>query len=341
MWRAWCCSSFAAPLLSYTTIQQKGPVLAVALMTRAEKQLPLRQSWRKSIHRCLRRFCCSCLPFDEMDYLQENDMNGDHQQDTQESGEKAAIPITVEDLGTDNCSFSLLEEDHLTLRSSAAHSATSMSVSPRPLRKKQLQPLPSLRVQPQASITITTTTGRADEEEQGEMMTLEDCTYNTGASGSLLEQPVINLIPPTPAAGADGDQFFDGNLEGSMEPAPQSSKSSGGKNQTVAVSGSEEENTLAETQTSVEVRAEPGAGQNVSFAKEKDARTNKEEDKEKAQSGSFHSACQVVPLHQHPQKSESPVWFSLKQNWYFENFSFSYSRQWDKLMQSVSYLKRA
>lgn len=249
-----------------------------------------------------------------MDYLQENDMNGDQQQDTQESGEKEAIQITVEDLGMDNCSFSLLEEDHLTLRSSAAHSASSMSVSPRPLRKKQLQPLPSLRVQPQASIDITTTTGRADEEEQGEIMALEDCTDNAEASGSLLEQPVINLIPPTPAAGADGDQFFDGNLEGSVEPAPESFRSSGGKNQNVAVSGSEEENTLAETQTSVDVGAKPGARRNVSFAKERDARTNKEEEKEKAQCGSFHSACQVVPLHQHPQKSESPALFSLKQN---------------------------
>lgn len=249
-----------------------------------------------------------------MDYLQENDMNGDHQQDKQESEKKGAIQITVENLGTDNCCFSLLEEDHLTLRSGAAHSASSMSVSPRPPRKKQLQPLPSLRVQPQASIDITTTIGQADEEEREEMMVLEYCTDNAGASGSLLEEPVINLIPPTPAAGADGDQFFDGNLEGSVEPTPDSSRSSGGKNQNVAVSGSEEENTLAETQTSVDIGAEPGARRNVSFAKERDALTNKEEDKEKAQSGFLHSACHVVPLHQHPQKSESPALFSLTQN---------------------------
>lgn len=282
-------------------------------MARAEKQLPLRQSWRKSIRRSLRRFCCSCLPFDEMDCLQENGMNGEHQRDKQESGEKEAIQIIVEDLGTDNCSFSLLEEDHLTLRSSAAHSASSMSISPRPLRKKQLQSLPSPG-QPQASIDITTTIGQADEEEQEEMITLQYCTDNTGASGSLLEQPAISLIPPTPVAGADGDRFFDGNLEECAEPTPDSSRSSGGKNQNVAVSGSEELNTLADTQTGVDIRAKPGVRRNYSFAEERDALRNKEEDKEKAQSGFVHSVCQVVPLHQHPQKSESPVLFSLKQN---------------------------
>lgn len=267
-----------------------------------------------------------------MHYLQENDMNGDLQQNKQESEEMEAIQIIVEDLGMDNCSFSLLEEDHLTQRSSAAHSAGSMSVSPRPLRKKQLQPLPSLRVQPQASIGITTTTGQADEEEQKEMVALEYCTDNSGASGSLLEQPVINLIPPTPAAEADGDQFFDGNLEGSVEPAPESSRSSGGKNQNVVVSRSEEENTLAETQPIVDTRVEPGAGRNVPFAEERDALTNKEENKENAQSGFLHSACQVVPLHQHPLKSESPALFSQTQNWYFDHFYFSYSRWWDKLL---------
>lgn len=248
-----------------------------------------------------------------MDYLQENDMTGDRQQDQQESEEK--IQITVEDLGMDNCSFSLLEEDQLTLRSSAALlRASSMSVSPRPLRKKQLQPLPSLRVQPQASVDIATTTGQADEGEPKEMMALEYCTDNAGASGSLLEQPVINLIPPTPAAGADGEQFFDGNLEESVEAAPKSSRSSGGKNQNVVVSGSEEENTLAETQPSVDTEAEPGARRNVPSAEERDALTNKEENKEKAKSGLLHSARQVVPLHQHPQKSESPALFSSKQN---------------------------
>ncbi|CAG09527.1 unnamed protein product [Tetraodon nigroviridis] len=143
-----------------------------------------------------------------MDYLRKNDINGDYQQDKQELEEREAIQITVKDLGTDNCSFSLLEEDHLTLRSSAAHLASSMSVSPRPLRKKQLQPLPSLRIQPQASIDITTTIDQADEEEQEQMMVLQHCSDNAGTSGSLLEQPVINLIPPTPAAGADGDQFL-------------------------------------------------------------------------------------------------------------------------------------
>lgn len=259
-----------------------------------------------------------------MDYLQDNDIIGDYQQDKQELEEKRAIQITVEDLGTDNCSFSLLKEDHLTLKSSAAHLASSMSVSPRPLRKKQLQPLPSLRVQLQASIDITTTIGQADEEEQEEMVALEHCTNKTGASGSLVEQPVFNLISPISAAGADGDHFFDGDLERIVEPAPETSKSSGGNNQNVAGNWSEKKNTLAETQPNVDPGTEPGAGRN---AEERASLTNKEEDKENAQSGFLHRACQVVPLRQHPQKSESPVLFALKQNCYFENFYFSYSRR--------------
>ena len=253
-----------------------------------------------------------------MNYLQETDINRDRQQDKQESGKKETIQITLEDLGTDNCTFSLLEEDHLSPRSSAAHSASSVSVGPRPLRKKQLQRLPSLQVQPQASINISTTTGRAEEDEQedeqGEMMALEYCTDTTGASGSHLAQPAINLIPPTPAAGAHGDHFFVGNMKGGVEAAAQSSRSSGGKNQIVAVSGSEEENTLAETQTIVDIEAEPGVRRKVSFAEERNALTNKGANKEKVQTGRLHSTCQMVSLHQHPQKSESPTLFSLKQN---------------------------
>lgn len=279
--------------------------------------------------------------FDEMDYLQENGTNREHQRDKHESVEKEAIQITVEDLGTDNCSFSLLEEDHLTLRSSAAYSASLMSVSPRPVRKKQLQSLPSLLGQAQASIDTPTTIGQADEDEQEEMITLEYCTDHAGSSGSLLEQPVISLIPPTPAAGADGDRFFDLNLEESVEPTLDSSRSSGGKNQNVAVNGSEEENTLADTQTGVDIGANPGARRNYSFAEERDALTNKEEDKEKAPSGFVQSACQVVPLHQHAQKSESPVLFLLNKTDILRTCLLATADgKISKVLQSVSYLKR-
>lgn len=276
-----------------------------------------------------------------MDYLQENGMNGEHQRDKHKCGDKEAIQITVEDLGTDNCSFSLLEEDHLTLRSSAAHSASLMSVSPRPVRKKQLHSLPSLLGQAQASIDTPTTTGQADEDEQEETITLEYGTDHAGASGSLLEQPVISLIPPTPAAGADGDRFFDGNLEESAEPTPDSSRSSGGKNQNVAVNGSEEENTLADTHTGVDIGAKPGARQNYSFAEERDALTNKEEDEEKAPSGFVQSACQVVPLHQHAQKSESPALFLLNKTDILRTCLLATADgKISKVLQSASYLKR-
>lgn len=238
-----------------------------------------------------------------MDSLQ-NDMNGDGQRGKQGSGE--AIQISVEDLGTVNCSFSLLEEDHLTLRSSGARSATSMTVSPRPLRKKQLQPLPSLTVLPQANVDITTAAGETDEEEREEMS-----IDNPEASGSLLEQPVINLIPPTPAAVADRARFFDGNLEGSVEPGPERSKSPGGMTHNVAVRVSKEESKVAETQAGVAVEAESGERPNV---EERDTLTNKEEDKDEAKSGLLRSACHVVSLHQHPLKSEPPSLFSPKQN---------------------------
>lgn len=240
-----------------------------------------------------------------MDSLQENGINGDDQQDKQGSGEKEATQITVKDLGTVNCGFSLLEEDHLTLWNSIGHPATSMTVSPRPLRKKQLQPLPSLQILHQANVDITTATGENDKDEREEMIEFEYCTDNAGASGSLLEQPIINLIPPTPAAVADKARFFNGNLEGSVEPGPESSKTPGGTTHKVPVKVSKEESKLVETQASGE--AEPGETQNVPFAEERGTLTNKEEDKEKAKSGLLHSTCHVVSLHQHLLKSESPA----------------------------------
>lgn len=252
-----------------------------------------------------------------MDSLQENGMNGDGQRGKQGSGE--AIQVSVEDLGTVNCSFSPLEEDHLTLWSSVAGSATSMTVSPRPLRKKQ--PLPSLTVLPQASVDITTAAGETDEEEREEMS-----IDNPEASGSLLEQPAINLIPPTPAAVADRARFFDGNLEGSVDPGPERSKSPGGMSHSVAGRASKEESKVAQTQASVGVVAESGARPNVPSDEERDTLTNKEDDKEEAKSGLLRSAGHVVSPHQR-LKREPPSLFSPKQNWSFENFNFSYRRQ--------------
>lgn len=236
-----------------------------------------------------------------MDSLQENEMNGDGQRGKQGSGE--AMRISIEDLGTVNCSFSLLEEDHLTLWSSGA-AATSMTVSPRPLRRKPLQPLPSLTFLPQAEVDTTTAAGETDEEERE-----ETSIDNPEASGGLLEQPAINLIPPTPAAGAARAGFFDGNVEGSVEPGPERSERPGGMAHNVAVRASKEES--RETQAGVGVVAESGGRPNV---EERDTLTNKEEDKDEAKSGLLRSACHVVPLHQRPLKSEPPSLFSPKQN---------------------------
>lgn len=233
-----------------------------------------------------------------MDSLQQND--GDRRQDKQESGEKAAIQIIADDLGTVNCSFSLQEEDHLNLRSGEGHSAGSMSVSPRPLRKKQPQPFP---VQLQANVDITDATAETDEEERKKTMVFECCTDDAAPSGSFLEQPFIHLIPPTPAAVAEEDKFFDGN---NVDPAPESFKSSGLKTLSVALErGTMGGNLLAEA----DIGAEPGERRNV---EKTETLTNKEDDKEKAKSGLLRSACKVVPLHQHPLRSESPALVSLK-----------------------------
>lgn len=233
-----------------------------------------------------------------MDSLQQND--GDRQQDKQESGEKEALHFTADDLGTVNCSFSLQEEDYLNPRSGEGRSAGSMSVSPRPLRKKQPQPF---LVQPQANVDITDATGETDEEKRKKTMVYECCTDDATASRRLLEQPFIHLIPPTPAAVAEEDKFFEGN---DVDPAPESFKSSGGKTLSVALEGGTMgENILAEAA----IGAEPGERRNV---EKKETLTNKEEDKEKAKSGLLRNACQVVPLHQHPLRSESPALFSLR-----------------------------
>lgn len=226
-------------------------------------------------------------------------MNGDGQRGKRGSGE--AIQISVEDLGTVNYSFSLLEEDHLTLWSSGARSATSMTVSPRPLRKKQP---PSLPVLPQANVDITTAAGETGEEEREEMS-----IGNPEAPGSLLEQPAIHLIPPTPAAVADRAPFFD--LE-DLDPGPERSKSPGGMTHNVAVRVSKEGS--KETEAGVGVVAESGERPNVPFDEERDTLTNTEEDKEEAKSCLLRSARHVVPLHQHPPKSEPPSLFSPKQN---------------------------
>lgn len=256
-----------------------------------------------------------------MDPLQEQDKNiyGGPQHphlDERGPGEMEAIQITVEDLGIVNTSFSLCEDDPLTLRNSMARSASLVSACPRALKKRRLKPLSSLPIQPQAKPAITSNSGEDDEEEEEDMLLYESGTNSTAASGSLLAQPDINLIPPTPSDVADDDQFFDINSE---EGAAHVSCSDGGfaagdregcekKMERVEA---EEESTLAENMVSADNAAEPEEGQSDQFGEEREALPTTEGDKEKTKPRLLRSAYQVAPLPEYPQKSESvsPVLF--------------------------------
>lgn len=287
----------------------------------AEKQRPRRRQWRKSTQRLSRRlFCCSCLPGEERNPLQEQEgkINGSPQHprlDQRGSGEKDAIQITVEDLGIINASFSLFEEDPVTPRHSMARSASSVSAYPRPMKKKRLKPLSSLPIQPEAkpAITCTSEEDAEEEEEEEDPLLFASGTNSTGASGILLTPPFINLIPPTPSDVADDDQFFDINSE---ESAAHTSGSDGSfaagdqesyeeKMDSVEAEESMEEFTLAENKDSADSAAEPEDGLSDWSGEEKEAVPNKDGDKGKTKPGFLRSNYQVAPLPEYPQKSES------------------------------------
>lgn len=233
-------------------------------------------------------------------------------------GENEAIQITVEDLGIVNTGFSLLQEDPVTQRSSITHSASSVSASPRALRKKRMKPLSSLPIQAQAKPFCTISTNRDnDEEEEEDMLLCESGTNSTAASGSLLAQPVINLIPPTPSDVADDDQFFDVNSEEGVTHVSGSDGSfAGGESYEDKVEREEaekleEEMSLAENKDSVDSAAESVEGQSGQIGEEREALPAEEGDKEKIKPKLLCGAYQVAPFPEYPQKSESesPVLF--------------------------------
>lgn len=286
----------------------------------AEKPRPHRRSWKKSIHHRVRRlFCCSCLPGEEMDPLQEQDKNINgclqHQQhlDEQGPGEKEAIQITVEDLGIVNTSFMLFEEDPLILRNSVVRSASSASACPRALKKKRLKPLYSLPIMPQAKPVTTSSSRGNEEEEEEDMLLYESGTNSTAASESLLTQPVINLIPPTPSDVTGDDQFFDINSEESVAQMSGSDESLGAdesyeeKMERAEVDESTEKFTLAENNVSADSAAQPEEEQSDQFGKIREALPTTEGAKETTQPEFLRSASQVAPLAESFQKSELSV----------------------------------
>lgn len=289
----------------------------------AEKLQPHRRSWKKGIrHRIRRLFCCSCLPGEETDPLQGQDKNINgrlqHQQHLDEQGlGEEAILITIEDLGIVNTSFSVFEEDPLTRRNSIVRSASSVSACPRALKKKHLKPLYSLPIKPQARPVIARNSRDNEEEELEDMLLYESGTNSVAAFGSLLTQPVINLIPPTPSDVTDDDQFFDINSEESVAQMSGSDESCCAdgcyeeKMERVEVDESTETFTLAENKVSAGSAAEPEEEQSDQFGKKGEALPVKEGAKEKMQPTFWHSASQVTPLPESFQKSEfvSPALF--------------------------------
>ncbi|XP_078129859.1 uncharacterized protein LOC144532797 [Sander vitreus] len=284
----------------------------------AEKQRPRGRPWRKSTQSLTGRlFFCSCWRGEERDTLQEQEkkMNAGPQHphlDQEESGEREAIQITVEDLGIVNTSFTLSEEDPVTSRNSMDRSASSVSACRRALKKQRLKPLSSLPIESQAQPAITSTSREDDEEEEEDPLLFESGTDGTPSCDSLLTPPVIKLIPPTPSNVVDEDQFFDRNSEESVAHTSGSDgrfaagdqESYEEKMESVEAEESTEEFTLAENKVNADYAAEPEENPSDECGEEREAVTAKEGDKEKTKPRFLHCAYQVAPLPKYPQKNE-------------------------------------
>lgn len=268
-------------------------------------------TWRKNSHRLSRRLlCCSCLPCEEQDSPQEQEMkiNGTPQNshlDHGRSGEMETIQITVEDLGIVNASFSLLDEEPQIPRNNLGRSASSVSTCAWALKKKGLRPLSSLSIQTYNEPAVS----REDDEDEDEDALMYDSgTDSTPASGSLLSPapPVITLIPPTPSD--VDDQFFEINSEESVSHTCGSDGSFTAGDQEVYEHKTEGEKSDESDKGQEETRTEDGLD---NFEELDQALSGQSEDggeavtpKEKSKSTFLRSAYQVPPLPGFPQTSE-------------------------------------
>lgn len=285
----------------------------------AKTQQPRRRSWRKDIqHRLGGLFCCSCLSGEETDPLQDQDMANKaappHPHlDEQGPGEKEIIQIIVEDVGMVNTGFSLLDEE--PPRSSKARSASSVSACPQALKKRRLKPLSSL---PQDLPLITGSTGDGDEDKEEDMLLRKSGSADsTAASGSLLSQPVIHLIPPTPSDVADDGQFFDVNSEeGVGRISSRDGGCAAGDGESCKQGERVEAEELPEELTLAEI-SDDGAGEldeapneldevpNDHFGEEGEVSPTKMGEEERKKPRFSRSPHQVASLPEHPRKSES------------------------------------
>ncbi|XP_066552870.1 uncharacterized protein LOC136718960 [Amia ocellicauda] len=106
---------------------------------------------------------------------------------------------SVQELGTDNPSFTVTEDTLLEESRSVGRSVSSVSTR----HKRKLTPLSSLPLQT-CTLRVFKTSLGCDEDS--------DVSF-VNDSRSLLTPPVINLIPPTPSEVIVDDQFFDNNSE--------------------------------------------------------------------------------------------------------------------------------
>ncbi|XP_038123463.1 uncharacterized protein LOC119771504 isoform X2 [Cyprinodon tularosa] len=259
---------------------------------KAEQQRPHRKTWRNSEHFSCRLFFCSCLCGKKEKQMKINDGRLHSHLDEQGSGEKNVVHITVEDLGIDNSSFSLRDEDPLTLRNSMAHSFSSASACSRALKKKGPTALSTLVLKPQAEPSAAI--GYKQGNEAGEQFQPVSKNYPDGTSGSggLLTTPIINLIPPTPSNIVDNGRFFDSNLDECVSHSSGSDRRSPAGDQDTSCSEETEESekgfTLAENAESnlnsdeLEDRKESVVPRNL--------------DKERSRPGFLSNAFKVPPL---------------------------------------------
>ncbi|MEQ2206307.1 hypothetical protein XENOCAPTIV_027548 [Xenoophorus captivus] len=286
---------------------------------KAEKQRSHRKTWRKSDNFSFRLLFCSCLCGKKEKQMKINEGRLPSHLDKWASGEKNVVHITVEDLGIDNTGFSLGDEDLLTLRNSTIHSFTSASACSRALKKKGLDALSSLVIQPQVQPIAAISNKQGDEAEGEFQFVSENGADGTSGSGGLLTAPIINLIPPTPFNILDG-RFFDINLD---ECVAHSSASNGrsaaadqDKNGSVGTEESKKGFTLDEGSIeNAESKPNSGSGLSDEFGDQGESVHHKKLDKEISGAKLLLSAFKVAPLPEIPKKRESIIFHLMVKLW--------------------------
>nr|XP_023652068.1 uncharacterized protein LOC111835717 [Paramormyrops kingsleyae] len=229
------------------------------------------------------------------------------------SRSKENVQIIVEDLGSDNPSF-ILEEEEGGVEEGGPPGRSGSSVSPRcgARMKRKVEPRSSMVLQ-QCQSNVASEKGNEVKEEVAEEAVLDEGPLGWGP-GAFLLQPVINLIPPTPSADIN-DQFFDLNSGESPSLGRECIDYAGGLGERDRESHEEEEEKVMDKEAlesmqdvegaeGGEFRGSPSAaimvdGANIS----RDDTSSNEEAAERPNLHFFqHSAFKVALLPQYPRK---------------------------------------